>query len=185
MYLILALVSRTVSGARCAWTCKLIFVSPLTRWQSEGRRKNRLLWPCSAHFLPDSRQVPEDVGWSWKRKILLWCKGIDYIFFPPWGETRTNGSPIFLFTKYLTSSDSIWVLWLSIEVEIELKPNRSGPISRGSLRCPGGGESECRQKPAIHSNALGDIIIKPVKTPRGLGVRKSYHVSFHMGTRCP
>lgn len=62
-------------------------------------------------------------------------------------------------------------------------PNRAGPISRGSLRCRVG--SERRQKPAVHSNALGDIIIKPVKTPTGLRVRKSYHVAFHMGTRCP
>lgn len=183
MYLILALVSRTVSGTQRAWTCKLIFVGPFTGWQSKGRRKHSLLRPRSAHFLPASRQVPEDARWSCEGKILLRCKGIDYICSHHWGETRTNGSPVFLFTKYLTSLDSIWVLWLSIEVEIELMPNRAGPISRGSLRCRVG--SERRQKPAVHSNALGDIIIKPVKTPTGLRVRKSYHVAFHMGTRCP
>lgn len=181
--LILALASTTVSGTRCARTCKVVFVSPLTGGQSEGGRST----DCSGHtehiFCRTPRQVPEDAEWSYKEKILLWCKGINYFCSHHWGETRTNGNPIFLFTKYLTSSDSIWALWLSIEVETQLKPKRSGPISRGPLRCRVG--SENRHEPAIRSNALGHTIMKPVKTPRGLGVRKSYHVSFLMGTRGP
>ena len=108
---------------------------------------------------------------------------INYIGSHHWCETRTNGNPVFLFTKYLTSLDSIWVLWLSIEVDAELKPNRSGPISHGPLCCWVGSESRC--KSAIHSLPLGDIFIRPVKTPRGFGVRKGYHMAFHRGTRYP
>lgn len=165
-----------VSGTRCAWVCKLIFVSPLNRMAKEREEKAETLLAKQCTFSARLQADPWKCGVELLGENFVLMQGDHYISSNHWGETGTNGNPVFLFIKHLISLDSTWVLWLSIELEIELKPNRTGPIFHGPLHYRVGPES--RHKPAIHSKALGNAIIKKnaVKTPRGLGSGRSYHV---------
>lgn len=155
----------------CINKCLLV---PSPGWQRGEEKAKKTL-----AFLPDSRQISEIVGCSYRGKFCFGCQSFPIFALNLWGKTRTSDNPLFLFVNYLTSSDSIWVLWLSIEVEIELKPNKSGPISRGPLHHWLGSGS--RHTLTVHSQALSDTVIDPVQTSRSPGVRKELLCGFSYG----
>lgn len=136
-------------------------------WWRKERRKKKLCWPkvhiCFCQTPGRSKCWVKRLGENF---VLM--QGDHNICSHYWGETSTDDNPTFLFTKYLTSLDFIWVLWLYVEVEIELKPNISGFLSYGTLYHQVGSEG----KPDFHSNVQGNTIVKLIKIPRGLRVQK-------------